>query len=192
LKQRRKNRKTRQRGKCTLAPTTTRRELTHGSPQVSSALFFQANTALGPPYHVLVDTNFLGHTVQAKLELDKALMDLLYAKATPIITTCVMAELEKLGPKYRIALRIARDERWERLKWYVTMAYTLCVRRILILAQRSQGYLCRRLYSGARRFSSRRGGTSRWLTMDRSKSTGSTSWQQTTGQCECTSRALLC
>lgn len=27
-----------------------------------------------------------------------------------------MAELEKLGPKYRIALRIARDERWERLK----------------------------------------------------------------------------
>ena len=27
-----------------------------------------------------------------------------------------MAELEKLGQKYRIALRIARDERWERLK----------------------------------------------------------------------------
>lgn len=26
------------------------------------------------------------------------------------------AELEKLGQKYRIALRIARDERWERLK----------------------------------------------------------------------------
>jgi U3 small nucleolar RNA-associated protein 24 len=27
-----------------------------------------------------------------------------------------MAELEKLGPKYRIALRIARDERWDRIK----------------------------------------------------------------------------
>ena len=27
-----------------------------------------------------------------------------------------MAELEKLGARYRIALRIARDERWERLK----------------------------------------------------------------------------
>lgn len=27
-----------------------------------------------------------------------------------------MAELEKLGPKYRIALQIARDERWERLQ----------------------------------------------------------------------------
>jgi U3 small nucleolar RNA-associated protein 24 len=38
-------------------------------------------------------------------------MNCLYAKATPIITDCVMAELEKLGPKYRIALRIARDEK---------------------------------------------------------------------------------
>lgn len=27
-----------------------------------------------------------------------------------------MAELEKLGPKYRIALKIARDERWQRLR----------------------------------------------------------------------------
>ena len=43
-------------------------------------------------------------------------MDCLYAKATPIITSCVMSELEKLGSRYRIALRIARDERWERLK----------------------------------------------------------------------------
>lgn len=43
-------------------------------------------------------------------------MDTLYAKCIPIITSCVMAELEKLGPRYRIALRIARDERFERLK----------------------------------------------------------------------------
>lgn len=33
----------------------------------------------------------------------------------PCITDCVLAELEKLGPKYRIALRIARDPRFERL-----------------------------------------------------------------------------
>lgn len=79
-------------------------------------MFFMANEALGPPYRVLIDTNFLSHTVRGKLDLQKALMDLLFAKATPIITSCVMAELEKLGPKYRIALRIARDERWERIK----------------------------------------------------------------------------
>lgn len=84
-------------------------------PQVSSALFFQYNTALVPPYNVLVDTNFLSHTVQKKLEMLSTMMDCLYAKCIPVITDCVMAELEKLGQKYRIALRIARDERWERL-----------------------------------------------------------------------------
>ena len=33
----------------------------------------------------------------------------------PCITDCVMAELEKMGEKYRIALRVARDPRFERL-----------------------------------------------------------------------------
>ncbi|MCJ1226797.1 hypothetical protein MMC12_003451 [Toensbergia leucococca] len=86
------------------------------SPQVSSSLFFQYNTALVPPYSILVDTNFLSHTIQNHLDLLPAMMDCLYAKCTPVITSCVMAELEKLGPKYRLALRIARDERWDRLK----------------------------------------------------------------------------
>ncbi|PNS17878.1 rRNA-processing protein FCF1 [Sphaceloma murrayae] len=85
-------------------------------PQMPSSMFFQHNTALQPPYPILVDTNFLSLTVHHKLELQKTLMDLLYASVRPMITSCVMAELEKLGPKYRIALRIARDERWERLE----------------------------------------------------------------------------
>lgn len=42
-------------------------------------------------------------------------MDTFLATVRPMITSCVMAELEKLGPKYRLALQIARDERWERL-----------------------------------------------------------------------------
>ena len=79
-------------------------------------MFFNYNKALVPPYNVLVDTNFLSHTVQRKLPLLETMMDCLYAKCNPIITSCVMAELEKLGPKYRVALRIARDERWERLQ----------------------------------------------------------------------------
>jgi U3 small nucleolar RNA-associated protein 24 len=32
------------------------------------------------------------------------------------MSSCVIAELEGLSTKYRIALRVARDERWERLK----------------------------------------------------------------------------
>lgn len=90
-------------------------ELVRDAPQMPSNMFFQHNTALVPPYNVLVDTNFLSHTVQRKLSLLESMMDCLYAKCTPIITSCVMAELEKLGPKYRLALRIARDERWQRL-----------------------------------------------------------------------------
>lgn len=44
------------------------------------------------------------------------MMDCLYAKCTPVVTDCVLAELEKLGPKYRLALRVAKDPRFERIK----------------------------------------------------------------------------
>ena len=32
--------------------------------QANSALFFQYNTQLGPPYHVLVDTNFINFSIR--------------------------------------------------------------------------------------------------------------------------------
>lgn len=32
--------------------------------QASSALFFQYNEQLGPPYHVLVDTNFINFSIR--------------------------------------------------------------------------------------------------------------------------------
>ncbi|KAK3685550.1 Fcf1-domain-containing protein [Podospora appendiculata] len=89
--------------------------LVHEIPQMPSSMFWQHNTALVPPYQVLVDTNFLSRTVGAKLPLLETSMDCLYASVNIIITSCVMAELEKLGPKYRVALMIARDERWTRL-----------------------------------------------------------------------------
>ncbi|KAI8909004.1 Fcf1-domain-containing protein, partial [Gorgonomyces haynaldii] len=83
--------------------------------QVSASLFFKHNESLVPPYQVIVDTNFINLSIQNKLELVKAMMDCLYAKCIPCITDCVMAELEKMGEKYRIALRVARDPRFERL-----------------------------------------------------------------------------
>jgi U3 small nucleolar RNA-associated protein 24 len=49
---------------------------------VASSLFFKYNTALGPPYHVIVDTNFINFSIQNKLELVKSMMDCLYAKCT--------------------------------------------------------------------------------------------------------------
>ena len=83
--------------------------------QASSALFFQYNDQLGPPYHVIIDTNFINFSIQNKMDIYQSMMDCLYAKCIPYITDCVLAELEKLGSHYRVALRIAKDARFERL-----------------------------------------------------------------------------
>jgi U3 small nucleolar RNA-associated protein 24 len=84
--------------------------ITH-APVPSSAMFFKYNTALGPPYHILVDTNFINFSIQNKLDLIDSMMDCLLAKCTPVITDCVMSELEKLGPKFRVALKMAKNPR---------------------------------------------------------------------------------
>ncbi|KAI8930301.1 Fcf1-domain-containing protein [Entophlyctis helioformis] len=104
-------------------------------PQVASSLFFQHNEALVPPYRVIVDTNFINFSIQNKLELVKAMMDCLLAKCIPCITDCVMAELEKMGIKYRIALRVARDPRFERLPCSHKGTYADdCIHRCYIVA----------------------------------------------------------
>mmetsp|Transcript_43631 Transcript_43631/g.110064 ORF Transcript_43631/g.110064 Transcript_43631/m.110064 type:complete len:188 (+) Transcript_43631:64-627(+) len=87
----------------------------HVVAEVPSSMFFRYNNALGPPYHVIIDTNFINFSIQNKLEIIQSMMDCLYAKCFVYITDCVMAELEKLGPKFRVALRIAKDHRFERL-----------------------------------------------------------------------------
>ncbi|KNC31303.1 hypothetical protein FF38_14341 [Lucilia cuprina] len=85
------------------------------APQQSSALFFQYNTQLGPPYHIVLDTNFINFSIKNKLDIIQGMMDCLYAKCIPYISDCVRAELEKLGNKYKLALRIISDPRFERL-----------------------------------------------------------------------------
>ncbi|XP_041507838.1 rRNA-processing protein FCF1 homolog [Microtus oregoni] len=85
-------------------------------PQHLSCLFFQYNTQLGPPYPILVDTNFINFSIKAKLDLVRSMMDCLYAKCIPCITDGVMAEIEKTGQKDRVALRIAKDPRFDRLQ----------------------------------------------------------------------------
>uniref|UniRef100_A0A667GQW1 Uncharacterized protein n=1 Tax=Lynx canadensis TaxID=61383 RepID=A0A667GQW1_LYNCA len=68
-------------------------------PQHPSCLFFQYNTQLGPPYHILVYTNVINFSIKAKFDWE-SMMD------------CVC---QKLGQKYGVALRIAKDPRFERL-----------------------------------------------------------------------------
>ncbi|KAH8887390.1 Fcf1-domain-containing protein [Thozetella sp. PMI_491] len=90
-------------------------EIVREIPQAPSGMFFAHNQNLVPPYQVLIDTNFFSHTVRMKLPVLESAMDCLYASVNPIITSCVMAELEKLGPKYKVALMQARDERFARI-----------------------------------------------------------------------------
>lgn len=151
--------------------------ITGGREKVSTALFFQYNSQLGPPYQVLVDTNFINFAIKNKvciyvvcwqctvhrcsaallhlvsrqhrgvtrdsdmanmyriaacvrtspkppkhyehhymplppqIDLVQGMMDCLYAECTPCITECVMAELEKLGQHYRVALKVAKVRR---------------------------------------------------------------------------------
>ena len=46
-----------------------------------------------------------------QIDLVQGMMDCLYAECTPCITDCVLAELEKLGQKYRVALKVAKVRR---------------------------------------------------------------------------------
>jgi len=85
-------------------------------PRAPSSLFFTANTALSPPYDIIIDTNFISRTVQLKLDMLPTFMDLLFAKCNLFLTDCVIGEMEKLGQRYTIALRMAKDERFGRLK----------------------------------------------------------------------------
>lgn len=78
-------------------------------------LFFAHNTQLGPPYHVLIDTNFINFSIQHKLDIFRSLMDVLLAKAIPVVTDCVIAELEKMGHRYRLALKLTKDPRFKHL-----------------------------------------------------------------------------
>ena len=84
-------------------------------PQMATSLFFKYNDALHPPYRVLIDTNFINFCIKNKLDVVRGLMDCTLAKCIPCVTDCVLAELEKLGEKFRLALRLAKDDRFERL-----------------------------------------------------------------------------
>ena len=64
----------------------------------------------------MIDTNFINFSIQNKLDILKNSMDCLLGKVTPVVTDCVVAELEKLGSRYRMALKIIKDPRFQKVK----------------------------------------------------------------------------
>jgi U3 small nucleolar RNA-associated protein 24 len=45
-----------------------------------ASMFFQYNPALGPPFKVLIDTNFVNFSVSNKLDISKSMLDCLAAR----------------------------------------------------------------------------------------------------------------
>ncbi|RKO98998.1 hypothetical protein CXG81DRAFT_28223 [Caulochytrium protostelioides] len=90
-------------------------ELVRHVPRVASSMFYSLNEAIVPPYQIIVDTNFINFAIRNRLEPVQAMMDCLLAKCIPCVTDCVIGELERLGVRFRLALKIARDPRFERL-----------------------------------------------------------------------------
>lgn len=80
-----------------------------------ASMFFQYNPSLGPPFRVLIDTNFVNFSVTNKLDIMRSMLDCLAAPTTVCVTDCVIAELQKLPKKYAVALRVARDRRFKRM-----------------------------------------------------------------------------
>nr|CAX74557.1 hypotherical protein [Schistosoma japonicum] len=85
------------------------------NPEVFPCLKDSYNEALGPPYHILLDTNYVNFSIKNRLDLYKSIMDCLLAKCFLYVTDCVMGEIEKMSERYRVALKILRDERIQRL-----------------------------------------------------------------------------
>ena len=85
-------------------------------PTHFSELFFKHNQSLGPPYHVICDTNFFYYAKRAKCDIFTEMTRMLLAKCYLYVTDCIIGETEKMGRKYKAMLRSMRDPRIRRLK----------------------------------------------------------------------------
>ncbi|MEN2495786.1 MAG: rRNA-processing protein fcf1 [Marteilia pararefringens] len=72
--------------------------------KVSSAIFFDSNVALKPPYSILIDTNFIKFARQKKLEIYQESITALCGSVKLYVTECVFAELELMKEKSKLAM----------------------------------------------------------------------------------------
>ena len=49
------------------------------------------------------------------MDIFSSMMDAMLAKCIPCVTDCVIAELEKMGHRYRLALKLTKDPRFKTL-----------------------------------------------------------------------------
>ena len=93
-----------------------KQKLEKTNANLPSSMFFRFNSNLGPPFRILLDTNFINFSITNKLDIMENDLNCLCAPVIIYVTECVIAELQKLPKKYGLALRVARDRRFKRLK----------------------------------------------------------------------------
>lgn len=71
--------------------------------------YFTINHNLIPPYSVILDTNFINFSIKKKLDIKDEMTKCLSAGVRLLVTDCVVAELEKLGRIYVVALRMVKE-----------------------------------------------------------------------------------
>ena len=59
------------------------------SPNTPASMFFSYNKSLGPPYRILVDTNFVNFSISSKLDVFESFMACLYAKCKWTVTQMI-------------------------------------------------------------------------------------------------------
>lgn len=45
-------------------------------------MFLKYNTQLGPPFHIIIDTNFVNFSIKYRIDIMQGFMDCLYAKSS--------------------------------------------------------------------------------------------------------------
>lgn len=68
-----------------------------------------------PPFFVLMDTNFIYFTLKNKIDIFSAMLTCFSGKTILCVSTCVISELEKLGSKFRLALKCVKDSRIQKI-----------------------------------------------------------------------------
>lgn len=90
--------------------------------------FFRLAYGVQEPYHVVVDGTFLTHALQNKIHVKEQLPKLMEARATPMITGCVLAELRALGERALGAAIIAKNYYRLKCKHNEPVAAADCIR----------------------------------------------------------------
>ena len=70
------------------------------------------------PKYVLIDTNFIYFTLKNKIDLLQSLLECLNSIAIPCVSECVIMELEKLGTKFKLALKYLKKRNIIKIKCF--------------------------------------------------------------------------